>query len=79
MVAVSYNREGIGRPILIDTDDYYMIFKGRNMVLNHQGDFTKALDNSMPVPKTYNHNKVARLVLGIQGVVNGVQADHINC
>lgn len=79
MVAVSYNREGIGRPILIDTDDYYMIFKGRNMVLNHQGDFTKALNNPMPVPKTYNHNKVARLVLGIQGVVNGVQADHINC
>lgn len=78
MVAVSYNSKGIGRPVLIDTDDYYVFFKGRNIVLNHQGDFTKALNNPMPVPKTYNSNKVARLVLEIQDAGKDVQADHIN-
>lgn len=78
MVAVSYNSKGIGRPVLIDTDDYYVFFKGRNIVLNHQGDFTKVLNNPMPVPKTYKSNKVARLVLEIQDAGKDVQADHIN-
>lgn len=79
VVAVVYNNEGVGIPTLLDYEDYAKYFKDENLTLNDRHDNTRIYENPMPIVKIKSKVKVARLVLGIQGVVNGVQADHINC
>ena len=79
VVAVVYNNEGVGIPTLLDYEDYAKYFKDENLTLNDRHDNTRIYENPMPIVKIKSKVKVARLVLDIQGVVNGVQADHINC
>lgn len=79
VVAVAYNNEGVGIPTLLDYEDYAKYFKDENLTLNDRHDNTRIYENPMPIVKIKSKVKVARLVLDIQGVVNGVQADHINC
>lgn len=79
VVAVVYNNEGVGIPTLLDYEDYAKYFKDENLTLNDRHDNTRVYENPMPIVKIKSKVKVARLVLDIQGVVNGVQADHINC
>lgn len=78
VVAVVYNNEGVGIPTLLDYEDYAKYFKDENLTLNDRHDNTRIYENPMPIVKIKSKVKVARLVLDIQGVVNGVQADHIN-
>ena len=79
VVAVAYNNEGVGIPTLLDYEDYAKYFKDENLTLNDRHDNTRIYENPMPIVKIKSKVKVARLVLDIQGVVNSVQADHINC
>ena len=79
VVAVVYNNEGVGIPTLLDYEDYAKYFKDENLTLNDRHDNTRIYENPMPIVKIKSKVKVARLVLDIQGVINGVQADHINC
>lgn len=79
VVAVVYNNEGVGIPTLLDYENYAKYFKDENLTLNDRHDNTRIYENPMPIVKIKSKVKVARLVLDIQGVVNGVQADHINC
>lgn len=79
VVAVVYNNEGVGIPTLLDYEDYAKYFKDENLTLNDRHDNTRIYENPMPIVKIKSKVKVARLVLDIQGVGNGVQADHINC
>lgn len=79
VVAVVYNNEGVGIPTLLEYEDYAKYFKDENLTLNDRHDNTRIYENPMPIVKIKSKVKVARLVLDIQGVVNGVQADHINC
>lgn len=79
VVAVAYNNEGVGIPTLLDYEDYAKYFKDENLTLNDRHDNTRIYENPMPIVKIKSKVKVARLVLDIQGVINGVQADHINC
>ena len=79
VVAVVYNNEGVGIPTFLDYEDYAKYFKDENLTLNDRHDNTRIYENPMPIVKIKSKVKVARLVLDIQGVVNGVQADHINC
>ena len=79
VVAVVYNNEGVGIPTLLDYEDYAKYFKDENLTLNDRHDNTRLYENPMPIVKIKSKVRVSRLVLDIQGVVNGVQADHINC